>query len=152
MIGSPTLAPFVPAHLDALRPDAPDAAALAGLDRAAFCVRETGRAATALAADGRVLGIGGLASAADGVHAWILAGRELRARHPVALHRWARAALAALAAEGHRTVHATVARDFAAGHRWAARLGFVPCGGDGERFSTYRLTLAPGKAVPGRPG
>lgn len=93
------------------------------------------KALTAIDAEGRPIGIGGLVFMPDGM-AWATlriardVANDTRRRHAVTLMRAARAVLADAQRQGLRTLYAKADPSIEGSGRFLARLGFRPIGGD----------------------
>lgn len=87
------------------------------------CAQES--APRVAAANGKVIGIGGVAFPPDGtVWAFVQQGPEAK-RYPVAFHRAGLAAMKMIRSAGLGEVRATADRDNEAARRWLRRLGFA---------------------------
>jgi RimJ/RimL family protein N-acetyltransferase len=101
-------------------------------------------------ANGKVIGIGGIAFPPDGtVWAFVQQSAEAK-RYPVAFHRAGLAAMKMIRAAGLGEVRATADRDNEAALRWLRRLGFVEAGprtSDGKVAFIWRGAPAPSGAA-----
>jgi hypothetical protein len=104
-------------------------------------------APAAAAANGKVIGIGGIAFPPDGT-VWAFVQQSVEAkRYPIVFHRAGLAAMKMIRAMGLGEVHATADRDNEAALRWLRRLGFVEAGLISEDKVAFVWRLAP--AGPG---
>lgn len=125
---------FRPFALDDLAEIAPHlppafAAAIARLLRPEIALHLEGPFSWTACVDGTALGCGGIKAEWPGRGiAWVLTAPGMDRRAWPAVTRKTLAVLALAHDAGMRRIDATVPADFAAGHRWIQRLGFVRYG------------------------
>lgn len=146
--------PFVPAHLAVLNPRADMAAGFAGMDRQPHLAQwlASGPVAVTCSAHLRIIGCGGIVGVEPGLAlAWLMASAGVRRRHWPEITRMVVAMLdlAVTTLPAGARIQTAVREDFAAGGRWARRLGFVAgelASGPGPNGALYRLYERAGAA------